>query len=210
MCVSNLNNLKQKQNLNIIFKCEHAGSTVPKPKIRVTNDYQLTRWRRNNGIQCFSTVQIPSRPLQREENVLFALLFLPSFRSDRLCRSNYETQENQYYGNNGSNKIYACIGGNCFVQAQYLSNTAHKHKKLESNKFWILENLIKWLVYVRERARTNHETNTGVVQNQNCVTKVQKHHDLLNQIQSWRNSLLPSVNDCLDRNKIVKANQRIS
>ena len=59
-----------------------------------------------------------------------------------------------------------------------------------------------WLsLCAREREKTNHETNARVIQNQKCIGKIHKHQCILNQSHWWRHRLLPSVNDCLKRNK---------
>lgn len=52
---------------------------------------------------------------------------------------------------------------------------------------------------LRKRERTNNETNAGVVQNQESVSKVYEHQYVLNSIHVLRYSLLPSVNHCLQK-----------
>ena len=56
----------------------------------------------------------------------------------------------------------------------------------------------------RERER-DHEADTGVVQNQDCVSKVEKSEYAFEESHGWRNSLLPSVNNCSKSGTKTKA-----
>lgn len=49
-----------------------------------------------------------------------------------------------------------------------------------------------------------HEPDAGVVQNQNCVSEVQKSKYAFEKSHGWRNGLLPSVNNCSKSGTEVK------
>lgn len=114
LSVSHWNNLKQ--NLNIDSNLNRLSCS--------TAENRCCRWSSIDKVKekpwtavLFHSPNLISSTLKRRKCEFPTSLFFPSFRSHRLCRSDYETKQDQYYWKNGSNKIYAPIRGECFVQA---------------------------------------------------------------------------------------------